>query len=67
VFFRDGSLRSAFERHPQIRLAPKKPLSGSDTPSIDPAPQVAKVVFARISDEDKRKILGGDAERLLGP
>ena len=48
------------------RIGPDRILYGSDMPFIDPAPQVAKVVFARISDADKRKILGENAARLLG-
>ena len=48
------------------RIGPDKILFGSDTPFLDPAPQVAKVVFARISDGDKRQILGGNAERVFG-
>ena len=48
------------------RVGPERVLYGSDMPFIDPAPQVAKVVFARVSDEAKRKILGENAARLLG-
>jgi predicted TIM-barrel fold metal-dependent hydrolase len=35
-------------------------------PFLDPAPQLAKVVFARIPDAAKRRILGENAARLLG-
>jgi len=48
------------------RTGPDKILFGSDTPFLDPAPQAAKVVFARLSDDEKRKILGQNAAQLLG-
>jgi predicted TIM-barrel fold metal-dependent hydrolase len=41
-------------------------LFGSDTPLMDPRPQIGKIITARISDEAKRLILGGNASRLLG-
>jgi predicted TIM-barrel fold metal-dependent hydrolase len=42
-----------------------KVLFGSDIPMRDPAPQLAWVAYARISEEDKRKILGGNIRGLL--
>ena len=48
------------------RIGPDKILFGSDMPFLDPAPQLAKVVFAGISDADKRQILGENAGRVLG-
>jgi predicted TIM-barrel fold metal-dependent hydrolase len=41
-------------------------LFGSDVPLMDPRPQIGKIITARISDEAKRQILGGNARRLLG-
>ncbi len=41
-------------------------LFGSDAPGRDFAVQMAKVVGADLTDEDKRLILGGNAARLLG-
>ena len=41
-------------------------LFGSDMPLMDPRPQIGKIITARISDEVKQKILGGNASRLLG-
>ena len=40
-------------------------LFGSDMPLLDGAQQIAKIVQAGISAEDKRKILGLNAKRLL--
>lgn len=40
-------------------------LFGSDTPLMDPRPQLGKIITARISDEAKRLVLGENARRLL--
>ena len=40
-------------------------LFGSDM-SLDPRPQIGKIITAHLSDDAKRKILGGNAQRLLG-
>lgn len=39
---------------------------GTDSPFFDPRPPLARVLMARISDEDKRLILGVNAQRLFG-
>ena len=41
-------------------------LFGSDTPLMDPRPQLGKIVTADIDAAAKRLILGGNARRLLG-
>lgn len=41
-------------------------LYGSDMPWRDPRPQLGWVLYAKIGDESKRKILGLNAARLLG-
>jgi len=38
-------------------------LFGTDNPFIDPRPQIGRVALARISDEDKVKIFGGNVRR----
>lgn len=40
-------------------------LFGTDMPFMSPAQQLGRVVFSRISDDDKRKILGLNAQRLF--
>jgi len=40
-------------------------LYGSDMPFINPNQQIGKVLFSRISDDEKRLILGLNAERLF--
>lgn len=42
-----------------------KVLFGTDMPMRDPAPQFGWVCYARISVEDKKKILGGNIKNLL--
>ncbi|MBC7287458.1 MAG: amidohydrolase [Armatimonadetes bacterium] len=44
---------------------PARILFGSDNPFIDPRPPLGRVLFARISDEHKRMILGLNAKRLF--
>ncbi len=38
---------------------------GSDVPLMDPRPQLGKIITARISDEEKRLVLGENSKRLL--
>ncbi|MBE7030264.1 MAG: hypothetical protein E7409_02420 [Ruminococcaceae bacterium] len=38
---------------------------GSDAPMRDPSPQLGWVCYARISEEDKKKILGGNIKRIM--
>ena len=40
-------------------------LFGSDTPLMDPRLQLGKIITADITDEAKRLVLGGNAQRLL--
>jgi len=47
------------------RIGSERILFGSDTPFLDPAPQLGKVVFARIDEVARRSILGANAARLL--
>lgn len=41
-------------------------LFGTDLPFIDPRPQLGRVAFAKISDEEKRMILGLNSSRIFG-
>lgn len=58
-------------RHPGVieRLVAEagadRVLYGSDMPLMDPRPQIGKIITAQISDDAKRQILGGNAQRLL--
>ena len=40
-------------------------LFGSDQPLMDPRSQLGRIVTSRLSDEDKRKVLGENARCLL--
>jgi hypothetical protein len=40
-------------------------LFGTDMPFMSPDQQIGRVLFARITDEDKRKVLGLNAQRLF--
>ena len=44
-------------------VGPDRVLFGTDNPFIDPRPQIGRVALARISDEDKAKIFGGNVRR----
>ena len=41
-------------------------LFGTDLPFLDPRPQLGRVAFAKISDDEKRLVLGLNAARVLG-
>ncbi len=47
------------------RVGADRVLFGTDIPFIDPRPGLGRVVFARLEDDDKRKILGLNAKRLF--
>jgi predicted TIM-barrel fold metal-dependent hydrolase len=47
------------------RAGAERVLFGSDTPLMDPRSQLGKIITAAISDEDKRRVLGENALRLL--
>jgi hypothetical protein len=48
------------------RVGPDRVLFGTDNPFIDPRPQIGRVGLAEIPVEDKIKIFGGNAKKLLG-
>ena len=61
----DDSYFGRFERVVEV-AGPDRIVYGSDMPLFDARQEVGKVVTADISDEDKRKILGLNAIKLLG-
>lgn len=48
------------------RLGAERVLFGTDLPFLDARPQVGRVAFAKISNEDKRKVFGLNAARIFG-
>lgn len=44
---------------------PERVLFGTDMPFMSPDQQIGRVLFAKITDEDKRKVLGLNAQRLF--
>ncbi len=46
-------------------VGPERVLFGTDNPFIDPRPQIGRVALARISNEDKAKIFGGNVRRYI--
>lgn len=51
--------------HMVKQVGPDRVLYGSDLPMRDPAPQLAWVAYARISVEDKIKILGKNMKKII--
>ncbi len=47
-------------------LGAGKILFGTDTPLLDPWPQLVKIRETRLSDEDRKLIMGGNILRLMG-
>jgi predicted TIM-barrel fold metal-dependent hydrolase len=47
-------------------LGADRVLLGTDLPFIDPRSQIGRVAFAKISDDEKRQILGLNASRIFG-
>jgi predicted TIM-barrel fold metal-dependent hydrolase len=47
------------------RVGAAKIVFGSDIPFIDPAPGLGRILMARLSDDDKRQILGLTAKRVF--
>jgi len=41
-------------------------LFGTDMPFMSPDQQIGRILFAKISDEEKRKVLGLNAQRMFG-
>jgi len=48
------------------RIGAERILFGTDLPFVDPRPGLGRVLMARIGDEDKRRILGLNAQALFG-
>ena len=48
------------------KIGADRVLFGTDIPFVDIRPQIGYVTFARISDDDKRKILGLNTKRIFG-
>jgi hypothetical protein len=48
------------------RVGADRVLFGSDMPFIDPRPGIGRIAFSRLSDDDKRKILGLNAKGVFG-
>ena len=48
------------------RVGAERILFGTDIPFIDPAPGLGRVLMARVSDDDRRSILGLNAQRVFG-
>jgi predicted TIM-barrel fold metal-dependent hydrolase len=48
------------------RIGSQRILFGTDLPFIDPRPGLGRLAFARISDDQKRDLLGGNAARIFG-
>ena len=48
------------------QLGADRVLFGTDLPFLDARPQVGRVAFAKISDDDKRKVFGLNAARIFG-
>jgi len=48
------------------RVGSEKILFGSDLPFIDPTPALGRVLLSRLSDADKRQILGLNAKGIFG-
>lgn len=57
----NGMLEHAVER-----LGPERIVFGTDMPLLDPYTQLAKVTGAKLTDQAKALILGGNMARLLG-
>lgn len=55
-----GALETMVERVGADRV-----LFGTDMPFIDPRPGVGRIAFSRLSDDDKRKVLGLNAKRVF--
>lgn len=47
------------------QVSAERVLFGTDLPFIDPRPQLGRVLFSRLSDDQKRAILGLNAVRVL--
>jgi hypothetical protein len=47
------------------RAGADRVLFGTDIPFLDPRPQLGRVAFAKISDDDRRKVLGLNAARIF--
>lgn len=48
------------------RVGAERVLFGTDTPFIDPRPQVGRIAYSRLTDDQKRRIFGLNAKKLFG-
>jgi len=57
-----------FDAVPEVvrRVGAERVIFGTDNPFIDPRPGLGRLLMARLTDDQKRLILGGNAKRVFG-